>query len=243
MRALPPTFWPLWQRPAHCAACGGIAFDFNADTRHLAGHPARGFPARSGFHMATLSFALRSGPFGAGPSFRHRQSLADGAGSRKFPFSSAMDAVESALIKTLTRGSHKWLRNTLSSHLFLPSRLLAAFSRAAMAIHRHSTAQPCAPSVVLPPVPSSQAQPVARARKERLSARLRAAAHASFRAPTTATDLPAASRPSVAADRLSTDHSKTGSFSHTGWKTLFICCARSGPALPEGRTRRCSRKS
>ncbi|MDR7125769.1 hypothetical protein J2X53_002607 [Pseudorhodobacter sp. 4114] len=70
-----------------------------------------------------------------------------------------------------------------------------------------------------------------------------AAARASFRAPTTAIDLPAATaRRRLSADRLITDHSKTGSFSHTGWKALFICGAGSGPTLPEGRESRCSRK-
>ncbi len=248
MRADPPCVLPVWQRPAQCAASGGFVFDFNRGNGQIFGQSTRGFPARSGVLMTTLSWALRSGPFRAGPSFWHRQSLADGVGRRKFPFSNALDRVQSALIKTLTRGSQTWSRNTPLSHLSLPFRWLAVSRAAAMvaatAIPHRSTAQPCAPLAVQQPVRLLPVQPADRAPRARLSARLRAVVRASFRAPTTAIDLPAAAaRRSLTADRQSTDHSRTGSFSHSGWRAHFICGARSGPALPEGRESRCSRKS
>jgi hypothetical protein len=239
MRAVPPTLGLLWQTPAHDAGCGGIVFEFNNPGAQSARYPVRASHPLSGLHMTTLSIDLRSGPSGSGPSFCKRRTLADGAEVGKFPFSTAMDAVESGSIKTLTRGSQKWSRNTHSSHRSLRSHLLAA-SKAATAIPRPPTARPSAPSVALLRAHSLQMQPAVPKPVALLSAQSRVAARACCRASTTAIDLISAAKTRRG---LITENSKTGSFSHIGWKALFICRAGSGPILPEGRESRCSRKS
>lgn len=239
MRAIPPTLSLHWQMPAHDAGRGGIVFEFNASSAQAAGYPVRRPCVRPGLHMTTLSIALRSGPIGTGPSFCQWQRLADGADHGKFPFSTATDAVESALIKTLTRGSQKWSRNISLLRRSLRSRLRVASKAAVMAIRRPPTARWFALSAVLPRVRSLLMQPAAQKPKARLLAQLQAACPAAFRACLPAIDLPAA----TARRGLIFDNSKTGSFSHTGWEALFICGAGSGPTLSEGRESRCSRKS
>ena len=232
MRAIPPTFLLLRQRPARFARRGGIAFDFNvADPQPV---PCSGRAVPVGFRPAApnLAPALRRGLFGSRLPAALRRSLADGVDHGKFPFSTAMDAVDSGTIKTLTRGSHTWSRNTSLSHRLLRSRLLAASKAAATATHRPQTVQPCAPSVALPLARLSPVQPAGPRPKARLSALSRAAARAWFRAPTTAIDLTAAAN---GRRGVIFENSKTGSFSHSGWRAFFICGPWSGPAMSEGR--------
>ena len=238
MCAIPPIPSPLWQRPAHDRARGGCALDFNAPSSQNYNNSAKTAQRRSGLHPTSHSFAPRSGLYGAGPCLCRRQGPADGWHHAKFPFSTAMDAVESQTIKTLTRGSQTWSRNTLFSHRSLRSRSRAASKAAVTAILRLPTARWSALSAVLLRVRSLLTQPAAPKPKARLSALSQAACPAASLACQPATDL-------VAADlrrTLITDHSKAGSFSLIGWKALFHCRTGFGPTLPEGRESLCSRK-
>jgi hypothetical protein len=127
MRALPPTLVPDRQSPAQAAGHGGIAFDFKASSLQALGHPTRAPHLRFGFHVLTLSSLRRFGLPWAGPSFCVGRSLADDPDHGNFSFSTAVNAVESGAIKTLTRGSHTWSSRTFLSHRSLPQLWQAAW--------------------------------------------------------------------------------------------------------------------
>lgn len=127
MRALPPTLPPFWQTLAHRGDSGGIAFDINTSFAHSGPCRSRAPHPLNGRNLRNPSPVWRSGPLMAGPRLFGRQSVAHHAGVRKFRFSAAMDKLFSQDIKTLTRGSQTWSRNTSCLQQFLQQPLPGAW--------------------------------------------------------------------------------------------------------------------